>query len=58
MAQFELEWTMTGRAVIEADDSDEAEQILHESMAKLDSSMFEELDVDEITTDSVEPVDE
>jgi hypothetical protein len=49
---------MTGRAVIEADDADEAEQILHEGLSNLDSSMFEEVDVLDITTDAIEGEDE
>lgn len=58
MPRFELEWSMMGRAVIEADDADEAEQILHEGLSNLDSSMFEEVDVLDTTTDSVEGEDE
>lgn len=54
MALFELEWTLQGRAVVEADDSDEAEQLLAEGLTNLDSSMFEEVDVDDITVDAVE----
>jgi hypothetical protein len=53
MPKFNLEWSVTGSAVIEADDADEAEQILHEGLANLDSSMFEEVDVLETTTDEV-----
>lgn len=58
MPRFELEWSLTGRAVIEADDADEAEQILHEGLSNLDSSMFEEVDVLDITTDSIEGEDD
>jgi len=54
MALYELEWSASGSAVIEADDPDEAEQILHEGLANLDSSMFEEVDVLDINTESVE----
>ena len=53
MAIYELEWTASGRASIEADDADEAELILHEGLANLDSSMFETVDVDETQTDSI-----
>lgn len=58
MAQFELEWAMYGRAVIEADDTDEAEDILHSGLMNLDSGMFEEVDVDSIETTSVEELEE
>lgn len=54
MARFELEWTAQGRAVIEADDADEAETLLTEGLLNLDSSMFDEVDVEEVTSDSVE----
>lgn len=58
MAQFEIEWTMTGRAIIEADDVDESELILQEGLANLDASMFDEFDVNDVSTDSAERVDE
>lgn len=54
MAMYELQWTCSGRAVVEADDSDEAERILHDGLIGFDTSMFEEFDVDETTTDEVE----
>jgi hypothetical protein len=52
MAQFELEWSAVGSATIEADDADEAADILAEGLRNLDSSMFDEVDVEEITVDS------
>ena len=58
MAHYELEWSMQGRAAIEADDADEAERILHDGLSTMDSSMMDEFDVDETTTDSVEEVEE
>jgi len=58
MAQFELEWTMTGRSIIEADDVDEAELILQEGLANLDTTMFDEFDVNDVSTDSAERVDD
>lgn len=58
MPKFELQWTATGRALIEADDADEAEQLLHEGLLIMDSSMFDEFDVDETTTDDVEEQDD
>lgn len=47
---------MSGSAVIEADDAEEAEQLLGEGLVNLDASMFDEIDVDEVTADSTEPV--
>lgn len=49
---------MYGRAVIEADDSDEAEQILHDGLASFDTGMFDQFDVDSTETVDVEPVEE
>lgn len=57
MPKFDLEWAMYGRAVIEADDSDEAEQILHDGLSSFDTSMFEQFDVDSTKTTDVEPVE-
>lgn len=54
MALYELQWTASGRAVIEADDGDEAETILHEGLVNFDTTMFDEFDVDETSTDSCE----
>lgn len=54
MARFELEWTMQGRCVVEADDADEAESILSDGLLNLDHSMFDEIDVEEVISDSVE----
>lgn len=58
MAHFELEWSMYGRAVIEADDQDEAEEIMHTNLFNLDSAMFDEIDVDGVDTVSVEQLAE
>jgi len=49
---------MTGRAIIEADDADEAELILQEGLANLDATMFDEFDVNDVSTDSAERVDD
>lgn len=46
MRMFEVKWYSSGRAVIEADDAAEAEQILEEGLMLLDSTMFDSLDVD------------
>lgn len=53
MALFEVRWHSAGRAVIEADDAEEAEQILDEGLMILDSSMFDSLDVDYVDVDKV-----
>jgi hypothetical protein len=49
---------MYGRSVIEADDSDEAEQILHDGLSSFDTGMFDQFDVDSTETVDVEPADE
>lgn len=58
MPKFELEWSLTGRAVVEADDADEAEDILNDSLLSLDSTMLEEVDVYEVTVDGVSDADD
>lgn len=54
MPRFDIEWAMYGRAVVEADDSDEAEQILHDGLSSFDTSMFEQFDVDSTETNDIE----
>lgn len=54
MPNFELDWTMTGGAVIEADDAQEAKVILREGMANLDVTMFESWDVTSVEVDRAE----
>lgn len=58
MPEFELEWSMQGRATIDADDRDEAENTLADGLMELNSFMFNSFDVDEVTVDQVEEVDE
>lgn len=58
MPRFELEWAMYGRAVIEADDPDEADQILHDGLASFDTGMFEQFDVDSTETTNAQIADE
>jgi len=53
MAKFEVHWTAEGSAVIEADDPQEAEDLLHDGLRVLDTSMFESFDVDDTTVESV-----
>lgn len=54
MPLYELEWSMQGKAVIEADDPDEADELLQAGLENLDSSQFEEVDVHDVTADSCE----
>lgn len=56
--KFELEWSLQGRATIEADDHDEAENLLADGLLDLDSSMFETVDIDTVTVDAVEELAE
>jgi hypothetical protein len=56
--KFEVEWTMQGWAVVEADDTEEAKQILHEGLVNLDTAWFEQFDVTNARTESVEPMGE
>jgi hypothetical protein len=56
--KFELEWSLQGRATIEADDRDEAENLLADGLLDLDSSMFETVDIDTVTVDAVEELAE
>lgn len=58
MPKFELEWSLTGRAVVEADDADEAEDILSDSLMGLDSTMLEAIDVYEVSIDGVSDSDD
>lgn len=58
MPQFEVEWAMYGRTVVEADDSDEAEQIVHEGLSDFDAGMFEQHDVDSVDTMDINPVED
>ena len=53
MPIFDLHWHLEGRATIEADDGAEARDLLKEGLDNLDSSMFESVDVDDVTVDSV-----
>ena len=54
--RFRIEWSMNGSAVIEADDEDEAEVLLHEGLENFETVAFEQFLVAEVSTDSVEPV--
>lgn len=54
MPRFELEYAIYGRVVIEADDSGEAQQIMHDGLSAFDTSMFEQFDVNEVEVNDVE----
>jgi len=45
MERFTLDFTLSGRAVVEADDREEAETLLVDGLGNLDASMFEEVDI-------------
>lgn len=47
MAKFEVEWAMRGTAVVEADDVDEAEQIVTDALQGFETYPLEEYEVDE-----------
>lgn len=47
MAMFEVEWSARGTVTVEADDADEAEQLVTEGLGYFDTSQFEQFDVDE-----------
>lgn len=56
MALFEVEWAARGTATVEADDLDEAEQLVTEGLRYFDTSQFESFDVDdtEILSDTTD----
>lgn len=61
MALFEVEWSMRGTARVEADDRDEAEEILTDALKGFETYPLETYDVEEtecIDTQEVEPDDD
>lgn len=54
MPRFDLEYAIYGHVVIEADDANEAEQIMHDGLSSFDTSMFEQFDVDQVETNDIE----
>lgn len=56
MGLYEVEWSARGTATVEADDLDEAEQLVTEGLRYFDTSQFEEFDVDdtEILSDTTD----
>jgi DNA replicative helicase MCM subunit Mcm2 (Cdc46/Mcm family) len=47
MASFEVEWRMSGTAVVEADDVDEAESLVTDALMNFETYHLDEIDVDE-----------
>ena len=58
MATFEIDWSCQGRVTVEADDRDEAEQLVTEGLYNFDTTMFESFDVDEASVDEVKESNE
>lgn len=58
MPTFDLSWSLSGSATLEADDIEEATQILQDGLLDLDSSMLESIDVDEVTVDDHQDPDD
>lgn len=54
MKFYQLDWTVEGTAVVEAEDAIEAQEILADGLSKLDSSMFEMIDVHRVSAVQVE----
>lgn len=48
MPLFEVRWNSTGKAVIEADDPQEAEDILRDGLEDFETTMFESVGYDAI----------
>jgi hypothetical protein len=57
MPRFNIDWSMAGTAVVEADDLDEAESIMTEAMDNWDSSMLDEVDVDSTSCDETNEIE-
>lgn len=53
MALFEVGWRMDGTTIIEADDADEAQELVRETFPNFDSTMVESVTVDEVEILSV-----
>lgn len=47
MPSFEVEWSMRGTAVVEADDVDEAEALVTEALTNFETYHLDEIDVEE-----------
>lgn len=47
MPSFEVEWSMRGTAVVEADDVDEAEALVTEALTNFETYHLDEVDVEE-----------
>ncbi|AVE00763.1 hypothetical protein SEA_TESLA_17 [Mycobacterium phage Tesla] len=58
MPKYDVEWEARGRLVVEADDPEEAEQIVFEAVSDFDHTMAEAIDVegvDIISTEATSP---
>lgn len=58
MPKFEVEWLINGNALIEADDLDEVEQIVQDSLRHLDTVPFEWFEVTDVITGKVDEATE
>lgn len=58
MAKFEVEWAMRGTAKVEAEDRDEAEQIVTDALQGFETYPLEEYDVEETEMLDTMPVDD
>lgn len=47
MPKYAIDWTMTGTAVIEADDEDEAEALGADALRDFETYNFEEFEIDD-----------
>ena len=56
MPKYEVEWEMTGSAVIEADNEDEAKELAEDALGDFATYSFEEFNMDETTATVVEEV--
>lgn len=56
MPKFEVEWLMRGTATVEADDRDEAEQIVTDALRGFETYPLEEYDVDDTECVDVQEV--
>jgi len=48
MPLYEVEWTARGNATVEADDADEAEQLITEAVTNFETLMLDSVDVEEV----------
>lgn len=58
MPSFEVEWRMTGSAVVDADDTEEAEQIVTDALTNFETYHLDEIEVEETEMLEVFPRDD